>query len=75
MNVQTLSGVLHAQELLFVSLIRELPLETRQALADEFDRQIQLAETSRLEAPHDREAHDAFLAHVRKLLIRLESMA
>ncbi|AIO70592.1 hypothetical protein [Burkholderia oklahomensis] len=75
MNVQALSGMLHAQELLLVSLIRALPLETRQALADEFDRQIQLAETSHLDAPRDREAHEAFLTHVRKLLIRLESMA
>ncbi|AOK50746.1 hypothetical protein WT60_28695 [Burkholderia sp. MSMB617WGS] len=75
MNVQALSGMLHAQELLLVSLIRALPVDTRRALADEFDRQIQLAESSHLDSPRDREAHEAFLAHVRKLLIRLESMS
>lgn len=42
MNVQALSGMLHAQELLLVSLIRALPVDTRRTLADEFDRQIQL---------------------------------
>ncbi|WP_323120455.1 hypothetical protein [Burkholderia alba] len=75
MNVQALSGVLHAQELLLVSVIRALPPDARRALGDEFERQIELAETSHLDTRGDREAHDAYLAHIRKLLIRLESIS
>ncbi|SMG02756.1 hypothetical protein [Burkholderia singularis] len=75
MNTHTLSGMLHAQELLLVSLIRTLAPETKRELGDEFIRQIELAETSHLDVPAEHDAHHAYLAHVRRLLIRLESLS
>lgn len=75
MNVHSLSGMLHAQELLLVSLIRALPPDARRALGDEFERQIAFAETASPDIGGDHEAHNAYLAHARKLLIRLESIS
>ncbi|RQR61163.1 hypothetical protein DIE19_14005 [Burkholderia sp. Bp9126] len=75
MNVQSLSGMLRAQELLLVSMIRALPLDERRALAEIFAEQIAFAEEAHLEARGDRDTHDAFIAHARSLLIRVESLS
>jgi hypothetical protein len=75
MNAQSLSGMLHAQELLLVSMIRALPPDTRRMLGDTFAQQIEFAETAGLEAPGEPDAHAAFVAHARNLLIRLESLS
>ncbi|MCA8020786.1 hypothetical protein [Burkholderia metallica] len=75
MNVQTLSGTLRAQELLIVSMIRVLPPDTRRALVDLYTDQIKFAEEAGLEGHGDRATHDAFIAHARNLLIRIEALA
>ncbi|MGS0894787.1 hypothetical protein ACVBGC_19955 [Burkholderia stagnalis] len=71
MNARSLSGMLRAQELLLVSMIRALPREERRALVELFTEQIAFAERDGLEGRGDR---DAFVAHARTLLIRLESL-
>ncbi|RQS68460.1 hypothetical protein DID96_19420 [Burkholderia sp. Bp8963] len=75
MNVQSLSGVLRAQELLLVSMIRALPPDARRALGEIYAEQIAFAEDANLEVRGERDMHDAFIAHARNLLIRLESLS
>ncbi|MGU8078880.1 hypothetical protein [Burkholderia pyrrocinia] len=75
MNVQLLSGMLRAQELLLVSMIRALPLDERRALVDLYTEQIAFAEQAGLESHSDRATHEAFIAHARNLLIRIEALA
>ncbi|WEY41043.1 hypothetical protein [Paraburkholderia sp. SUR17] len=75
MNAALTVGMLHAQELLLVSVIRALPPETRRRIADEFQAQAELAETPHPSSSRDRETDDAFKAHVRKLSILLASLS
>ncbi|WP_179405370.1 hypothetical protein [Burkholderia guangdongensis] len=75
MNAQLLSGMLRAQELLLISMVRTLPPDSRRALIDTFAQQIAFAEEANLEAPGERDVHDAFVTHGRNLLIRLESLS
>ncbi|KVD49775.1 hypothetical protein WS61_04200 [Burkholderia sp. ABCPW 11] len=75
MNAQSLSGMLRAQELLIVSMIRALPLDERRALVDLCTEQIAFAEQAGIEGHGDRATHDAFIAHARNLLIRIEALA
>ncbi|KDB09752.1 hypothetical protein LIG30_0072 [Burkholderia sp. lig30] len=75
MNAQSLSGMLRAQELLLVSMIRALPPDTRRALGDAFAQQIAFAESEHLDTPGEPEMRDAFIAHARNLLIRLETLS
>ncbi len=75
MNVQTMLGMFHAQELLLVSLIRSLPPDARRQVADEFQAQVELAEAPHLTTGHDRETAEAFKAHIRKLSILLASFS
>ena len=75
MNVQTMLGMFHAQELLLVSLIRSLPPDERRRIADEFQAQIELAEAPHLTSSHDRETAEAFKAHLRKLSILMASFS
>lgn len=71
MNAQSMLGMMHAQELLIVSIVRALPPETRRRISDEFQDQVELAEAPHLGTGHDRETADAFKAHIRKLSILL----
>ena len=73
MNAQSMLGIIHAQELLIVSLIRTLPPGERRKVSDEFQGQVELAEAPHLSDGHDREMTDAFRAHIRKLSILLAS--
>ena len=75
MNVQTLTGVLHAQELLLVSLVRSMPEDARRTLVETFRQQLEFAASSHLDAASAKETHEAFVAHARKLMIRLESLS
>ncbi|EAY71173.1 hypothetical protein BDAG_03996 [Burkholderia dolosa AU0158] len=75
MNAQSLSGMLRAQELLLVSMIRALPVDARRALVDVYSEQLAFAEQAGLEGRAERDAHDAFVAHARNLLIRIESLS
>jgi hypothetical protein len=74
MNAQAMLGMLHAQELLLVSLIRTLPPEARRKLADEFQQQVDMAEAPHLDGRHDRDTSEAFKTHIRKLSILLASL-
>jgi hypothetical protein len=73
MNAQSMLGIIHAQELLMVSMIRALPPADRRKVSEEFQGQVELAETPHLSDGHDREMSDAFRAHIRKLSILLAS--
>ncbi|CAB3761598.1 hypothetical protein [Paraburkholderia humisilvae] len=75
MNAQAMLGIIHAQELLMVSLIRAMPPDDRRKVADEFQQQVELAETPHLSSGHDREVSDAFKSHIRKLSILLASLS
>ncbi|WP_109480903.1 hypothetical protein [Paraburkholderia sp. C35] len=73
MNAQSVLGIIHAQELLIVSLIRALPPADRRKVSDEFQGQVELAEAPHLGDGHDRETMEAFRSHIRKLSILLAS--
>ena len=74
-NAQALLGMIHAQEMLMVSLIRALPPETRLRLVDEYQAQVERAELAHLSPESERDTVDAFRAHSRKLSIVLASLA
>lgn len=73
MNAQSVLGIIHAQELLIVSLIRALSPGDRRKVSDEFQGQVELAEAPHLSDGHDQEMTEAFRAHIRKLSILLAS--
>ena len=72
---QALLGMIHAQEMLMVSLIRALPPETRLRLVDEYQAQVERAELARVSPESERDTIEAFRAHSRKLSIVLASLA
>lgn len=74
MNAQATLGIIHAQELLLVSMIRTMPPDVRRKIADEFQQQVEMAEAPHLDARHDRDTAEAFKAHIRKLSILLASL-
>ncbi len=74
-NTQAVLGMIHAQELLMVSLIRALPPETRLRLVDEYQAQVERAELAQVGPESERDAVEAFRAHSRKLSIVLASLA
>jgi len=75
MNEQSVLGIIHAQELLMVSLIRILPPDERRKVSDEFHSQVKLAEAPHLSDGHDRAMVEAFRAHIRKLSMLLASLS
>jgi hypothetical protein len=75
MNVQTMLGMFHAQELFLVSVVRSMPPDARRRIADEFQTQVELAEAPHLASSHDRDTTEAFKAHIRKLSILLASLS
>jgi hypothetical protein len=75
MNAQATLGIIHAQELLLVSLIRSMPPDARRRIADEFQQQVEMAEAPHLGERHGQETTDAFKAHIRKLSILLASLS
>lgn len=74
-NTQAVLGMIHAQELLMISLIRALPPETRLRLVDEYQAQVERADLPHVSPDSERETIDAFRAHSRKLSIVLASLA
>jgi len=74
-NTQAVLGMIHAQELLMVSLIRALPPETRLRLVDEYQAQVERAELAHVSPDGERDTVEAFRAHSRKLSIVLASLA
>ena len=75
MDTHSILGMIHAEEALLVSIVRALPPDLRRAVANDFHEQVQLAETSHLNPTTDRDASDAFKAHMRKLSIMLASLS
>jgi hypothetical protein len=75
MNVQTILGMFHAQELFLVSVVRSMPPDARRKIADEFQAQVELAEAPHLASSRDRDTTEAFKAHIRKLSILLASLS
>lgn len=74
-STQAVLGMIHAQELLMMSLIRALPPETRLRLVEEYQAQAERAELAHLSPESERDTVDAFRAHIRKLSILLASLA
>jgi hypothetical protein len=74
MSEQSVLGIIHAQELLLVSLIRILPPDERRKVSDEFHGQVELAEAPHL-SDDNAEMTAAFKAHIRKLSILLASLS
>lgn len=74
-NTHAVLGMIHAQEVLMMSLIRALPPETRLRLVDEYQAQVERAELAHLSPESERDTVDAFRAHIRKLSILLASLA
>ncbi|WP_206995574.1 hypothetical protein [Trinickia mobilis] len=75
MNTHSTLGMIHAQELLMISLIRSLPPDMRRKAADEFQAQVELSELPHLSSSSERETLDAFKAHVRHLSLLLASFS
>lgn len=63
--------MIHAEEVLLVAIFRSLPPDIRSKVADDFREQVEIAETSHLGSMADRQASDAFKAHVRRQWIVL----
>ncbi|CAE6714163.1 hypothetical protein R69927_06186 [Paraburkholderia domus] len=74
MDIHSILGMIHAEEALLVSIIRSLPPDVRRTVVNDFHEQVRLAETSHLDPTTDREASDAFKAHIRRLSIMLASL-
>jgi hypothetical protein len=74
-TMSSVLGMLHAEELLTLSLIRALPPDTRRKVVDEFQAQVECSEQMNLSPTSEREALDAFRTHIRKLSILLASLS
>lgn len=68
-------GMIHAQELLTISLIRSLPPDARRKVVDEFQAQVERSELPHLSAGSERDTLEAFRTHIRKLSILLASLS
>jgi hypothetical protein len=74
-NIHAVIGMLHAQELLTLSVIRSLPPDTRCKIADELKVHAELSSQPQPSAAGDRDALEAFHAHVKRLSILLASVS
>jgi hypothetical protein len=75
MDTHSILGMIHADEALLVSIVRSLPRDIRNKVANDFHEQAEISETSHLSSSSDRETNDAFKAHVRKLSIVLAALS
>ncbi|MGN6084676.1 hypothetical protein [Trinickia sp.] len=74
-NLHSVIGMLHAQELLTLSVIRALPPEVRGRIADELKANAELSTQPQPSASAERDALEAFRTHVKRLSILLTSMS
>lgn len=74
-NLHTVIGMLHAQELLTLSVIRALPPDVRGRIADELKANAELSTQPQPSASGERDALEAFRTHVKRLSILLTSMS
>lgn len=75
MDTRSILGMIHAEEALLVSIVRSLPPDIRRKVANDFQEQVELSETSQLSPTSDRETSDAFKAHIRRMSIMLASLS
>ena len=74
-TMHSVLGMLHAQELLTISLIRSLPPDMRRKIADEFQAQVERSDQQHLSPDRERDTLEAFKTHIRKLSILLASLS
>ena len=74
-TMHSILGIIHAQELLTISLIRSLPADLRRTVVDEFQAQVERSDLPHLSPGSERDTEEAFKAHIRKLSILLASLA
>lgn len=74
-NIHAVIGMLHAQELLTLSVIRALPPDTRCRIADELKAHAELAMQPQPIVSGERDTIEAFRTHVKRLSILLASMS
>jgi len=67
MDNRSLLGVMHAEEALLISIVRSLPQDVRDRIANDFQEQVEIAEASHVSTSGDRETDDAFKTHLRRL--------
>jgi len=67
MDTRSLLGMMHAEEALLISIVRSLPPEIRNRIANDFHEQVEIAEASHVSTSGDRETSDAFKTHLRRL--------
>jgi hypothetical protein len=67
MDTRSILGMVHAEEVLLVSIVRSLPPDIRKRIADDFHEQVEISETSHLSTTSDRETGEALKAHLRRL--------
>jgi hypothetical protein len=74
-TTHSILGMIHAQELLTISLIRSLPPDVRRTVVDEFQAQVERSELPHPSPGSERDTAEAFKAHIRKLSILLASLS
>jgi hypothetical protein len=74
-NIHSVIGLLHAQELLTLSVIRALPPDMRGRIADELKAHAELAAHPQPSLSGERDTLEAFRTHVKRLSILLASMS
>ena len=67
MDTRSILGMVHAEEVLLVSIVRSLPPDIRSKIANDFHEQVEISERSHLSTTSDRETADALKTHLRRL--------
>jgi hypothetical protein len=75
MDTRAILGMLHAEETLLVSIIRSLPPDIQNQVANDFHKQVEISETSHLSLANDHEANDAYRSHLKRLSILLAALS
>jgi len=75
METRSILGMMHAEEALLISIVRSLPQDIRNKVANDFHQQVEISEASHLSFSSDHETNDAFKAHLRRLSILLAALS
>jgi hypothetical protein len=67
MDTRSIVGMMHAEEVLLISIVRSLPPDIRSRITDDFHEQVEMSEASHLSTTGDRETGEALKAHLRRL--------
>ncbi|MGG1948855.1 hypothetical protein AB1286_29300 [Trinickia sp. NRRL B-1857] len=74
-SIHSVIGMLHAQELLTLSIVRALPREARCAIADEMKAHAEVSTQPHASGSAQRDTLEAFHANVKRLAIVLASLS